>query len=611
MNLDQHPFDRIALTLSGGGTRAVGFHLGTLSYLDRVGLLENVRMLSTVSGGSAVGMGYAVYKKISKEVKPLMVLYREMQNAVPKSPAELVGLLQKASAQNPAAPSGRRTLIANMAELYEMIFEFCKDKRFDLFWQEGQLHLEEIVFNATEFMSGLAFRFHKSNANGFSGSERAPLSASHIRGARLADILAASTCIPVGFEPIEFPDDFRWPDDKITVPDQQTRQTCNEIRRELPRDPSRPGRTKQSITLMDGGVYDNQGVFSVLNILRLTYDSRSDRPASPYAYNPSDPNMYGMIDGGGSQEPADQRAANVDLFIVSDTPLRDFPIYEIAAKPARAGFLDPEKLKWIVGITLFLLTGSTLFMGYAYFSRLLSDPTRLGHWPNYIWDFFIYIIPLIMLLVCVGGAYSLSRRLKKYLANLPAFTNNPDLPNKLWNYFKKRKFSDLGYMIQCRVSSAFAMSSDIFLNRIRYLGLARILNLTPLRGKVIINVIDSLTRDKKNLKSAAREAAGDSAKGLDLLEGAELLCDDTVPKAATVGTQFWLAPEDMFDLLACGQATMCYNLLKHMHAMRQRNSAWNDNGPFNELRARIENDWKYLKADPHALVQDPYAKLDS
>ncbi|UCD80780.1 MAG: patatin-like phospholipase family protein [Desulfobacterales bacterium] len=611
MSNDQHPFERIALTLSGGGTRAVGFHLGTLSYLDRVGLLEKVRMLSTVSGGSAVGMGYAVYKKISKEEKPLMTLYREMQKVVPKSPAELVGLLQKASAKNPAAPSGRRTLIANMAELYEMIFDFCKDKRFELLWEEGRLHLEEIIFNATEFMTGLAFRFHKSIDNGFSGSESVKLSSSHARGARLADILAASTCIPVGFEPIEFPDDFRWPDDKITVPNEETRRTCNEIRRELPRDQNRPGRQKQSITLMDGGVYDNQGVFSILNILGLTYDSRRDRLKSPYVYNPSDPNMSGMIDGGHDQEPPDNRAANIDLFIVSDTPLRDFPIYEIADKPGRAGFLDLEKLKWIVSITLFLLTGSTLFMGYAYFSHLLSDPARLGSWPNYIWDFFIYIIPLIMLMVCVWGAYFLSRRLKNYLGNLPAFTNNPDLPPKLWNYFKKRKFSDLGYMIQARVSSAFAMSSDVFMNRIRYLGLARILNLTPLRGKVIINVIDTLTRDKKASESSAKGTHKQGANGLNLLEDAQTLCDDTVPKAAKVGTQFWLATEDLYDLLACGQATICYNLLKHMQAMRLRDSAWSDDSSFNALWDRLENDWRRLKAEPYALVKDPYVKLDS
>src|SRR5438874_156586 len=42
----------IALTLSGGGTRAMYFHLGVLRYLAEIGLLEKIRYISTVSGGT-------------------------------------------------------------------------------------------------------------------------------------------------------------------------------------------------------------------------------------------------------------------------------------------------------------------------------------------------------------------------------------------------------------------------------------------------------------------------------------------------------------------------------------------------------------------------------
>ncbi len=43
---------RIALSLSGGGTRAAVFHLGVLQRLAKAGLLESVAKVSTVSGGS-------------------------------------------------------------------------------------------------------------------------------------------------------------------------------------------------------------------------------------------------------------------------------------------------------------------------------------------------------------------------------------------------------------------------------------------------------------------------------------------------------------------------------------------------------------------------------
>ena len=42
---------------------------------------------------------------------------------------------------------------------------------------------------------------------------------------------------------------------------------------------------------------------------------------------------------------------------------------------------------------------------------------------------------------------------------------------------------------------------SVCLNSIRYLGLTRIFSLSPLKGKVIINVIDSLVRDQREAKA--------------------------------------------------------------------------------------------------------------
>ena len=50
---------KIALALSGGGARAMAFHLGCLRALHDLGILNRVRVLSTVSGGSVIGALYA------------------------------------------------------------------------------------------------------------------------------------------------------------------------------------------------------------------------------------------------------------------------------------------------------------------------------------------------------------------------------------------------------------------------------------------------------------------------------------------------------------------------------------------------------------------------
>lgn len=53
------PKKNVALALSGGGSRAIAFHLGCLRALHDRGVLEQVTVLSTVSGGSVIGALFA------------------------------------------------------------------------------------------------------------------------------------------------------------------------------------------------------------------------------------------------------------------------------------------------------------------------------------------------------------------------------------------------------------------------------------------------------------------------------------------------------------------------------------------------------------------------
>ena len=62
--LPKQPFNTLAISLSGGGYRATSFHLGLFTYLDHLKwhestLLERVRVISTVSGGTFTGVSYA------------------------------------------------------------------------------------------------------------------------------------------------------------------------------------------------------------------------------------------------------------------------------------------------------------------------------------------------------------------------------------------------------------------------------------------------------------------------------------------------------------------------------------------------------------------------
>src|SRR6478735_3165302 len=61
--LPKSPFQNIAISLSGGGFRGASIHLGVLSYLSTqlfkgLSLLERILVISTVSGGTFVGVKY-------------------------------------------------------------------------------------------------------------------------------------------------------------------------------------------------------------------------------------------------------------------------------------------------------------------------------------------------------------------------------------------------------------------------------------------------------------------------------------------------------------------------------------------------------------------------
>ena len=53
---------KIGLALSGGGYRAAAYHIGTLRALHRLGILDKVDVISSVSGGSITAAYYALNK---------------------------------------------------------------------------------------------------------------------------------------------------------------------------------------------------------------------------------------------------------------------------------------------------------------------------------------------------------------------------------------------------------------------------------------------------------------------------------------------------------------------------------------------------------------------
>ena len=170
VTMSSTPLERIALACSGGGYRATGFHLGGLSYLNQVTyrgkpLLENVKMISTVSGGSIAGVVYALKKQEGASFAAIFKFITDLLNTVDLLKSGLEKLNPGTHWNNPGK---RKNLINAWSELYDQ--HFTGGATFAALNPiTPQSHLEAVVFNSTEFSNAVDFRF-RNNGTGVFGN---------------------------------------------------------------------------------------------------------------------------------------------------------------------------------------------------------------------------------------------------------------------------------------------------------------------------------------------------------------------------------------------------------------------------------------------------------
>ena len=180
---------KIGLALSGGGSRAIAFHLGCLRALHRLGVLDRVVVLSTVSGGSVIGayfhahhgdfasfetkirgvlaQGLAVpmVRKLFSALGIRVVAAFAIVGIVALGVALIKAFLKIASLITPSSLSRHIERFAIRSPLHRFasrttLLEAALD---DLLFKGASLHdlprEPHLVINATELRTGSAFRF--------------------------------------------------------------------------------------------------------------------------------------------------------------------------------------------------------------------------------------------------------------------------------------------------------------------------------------------------------------------------------------------------------------------------------------------------------------------
>jgi predicted acylesterase/phospholipase RssA len=512
-NDSESVFDRIALSLSGGGFRAAAYSLGTLNALYLLGLLDKVHMLSTASGGTLTGVFYAARRK---QGEGFATIYEAAYDWLKKD--EVLPTALKNWRQAIDQRQVNVKLIHAFANAYdEKLYEA---QQFGIFWKpmpsQPLFHLQSIIFGATELYSGLTFRFQYAAllpADGFTvdrtkqqsyyiGNGNVYLTQADAQLLRLGDVAAASSCFPVGFEPLVLPDDFR------AAPDQPLGVS------------SRFGKKgPEKIALIDGGVYDNQGIESLLqaNKRNATYCQSEEFRAAKHS-----PEQQALL-------------KPTSLFLVADVDAASTDLYD-ATKPVFTSDNWPSLGRWVggvAGVVVALLVAGGLLVGRG----------QGGFWAGAL--VMLGVLSAVALLLGWWGWRKLATLLRAlderiYQLGVPTFLR---LTLGQW-----RK------LLAVRVRTASVLLQSVFTRRVRSQNYNALYNRDEpaSRAPIVASIIGGLVRDYPQLRDPQW------IKEVDCVRS-------TVQAASEMSTTLWWGRDSarLPAIVASAGLTLCYRLLRY------------------------------------------------
>lgn len=541
---------KIALAFSGGGYRAAAFNLGVLTYLDsfKIGgksLLQQVCVLSTVSGGTITGARYAAGLKNGETLQEIyQSLYRFMMET------DLVsnGLERLVSSRNWHGKRSRG-LITSFADIYDATL-FNGLTFGALMKEEPVIHLDHISFNATDFKNALQFRFQwtqsenekSRSGRGKIGNNGYVIPESSAQFIRLGDIVATSSCFPGGFEPVNFPGDFVYPKDKI-----------KDIH----------AGNSEKIGLMDGGIVDNQGIEAI-----LLAEDRMSRTL-----------------GLGKNECGDHIRA-LDLIIVSDVASPFMKTYIANEQKEAKGWrvLTPQQILVLVNI---LMAGSAVML-FTFLSKL--SPAIIILLSAVLTA--TLIIDLIVALIVA--------RLKK--VEIIQYFRHP------LRLLLKLRLGVYETMIINRVKSVSKMVGEVFLKHSRKLHYDSLYKDRTWMNRLITNAIYQL--EPERYKSGLKISVDDVEYTVEASE----LVQKIAEKAAGMSTSLWFTSKErkksrngknmLEHIIACGQFTICWNLLDYFQKKDDKGDLLVENQSYNEIKKQLMDDLNRFNENPFWFTED-------
>ena len=585
--LPTKPLERIAMTLSGGGYRAASFHLGAFDYLNQVKLgekplLQNVRLISTVSGGTICG---ALYAHMLKNGHSFEAYFQRMH--VFMRDYDLIGKgLEKLTYDKNWEKHKRKNLINAFSQIYDRdLLDGATFKEFmDL--PDEKVHLDEVIFNATEFKHGLWFRFQNE---GYCGNKFINLNEDEKAELKLGDIVAASSCFPSGFEPLAFPHDF-------------AHESATNLKLKCKYEDYQNG----PVGLMDGGIVDNQGIQSALlsekrlrrRIARQKKDDDADEDFRDY---------FQDIE------------RQYDLMFVSDV---SSPYMEQLglAESNSSEFLESLSLGKIVAwlnkmnnlfrLFIILFVISAVFLGISLYNPEWLPGEGRGFSGGFAFLCGLFLLPVL-------GYIYFKRKIRNEINEAHPGSDEyepgkryqirdfvPPYYQRYLPYFSKLNLKVLKPMTEDRVTSVLSMVNDVFMKQVRRLLYTQLYTDDNWDFRRLANHIYELRAGDLSKRYYYQSLDRELQHVSDQISAA-------AAKATSMGTTLWFTDEEKEDgmiehLIACGQFATCYNLLEYLCLIR----AEADYQQLDEqVRASLDDLWDQMMRDWRQFQKDPFFML--
>lgn len=213
----------IGLALSGGGSRAIAFHLGVLKALNELGILSQISAISTVSGGSVIGALWVChegpFEDFESECRTLLAMGFER------------GLIRRLLSLKPFPLAKALRLFFSAYSRVDLLAEHFDAELFHGRTLSSIPKHPVLIINATELNTGKNYKFGREVMGAYTTG---PVST---EGVLVATAVAASAAYPVFLPTLAF----------------KTSQPLSQSKAPPP-----------YACLTDGGVYDNLGATTLL-----------------------------------------------------------------------------------------------------------------------------------------------------------------------------------------------------------------------------------------------------------------------------------------------------------------------------------------------------------